>query len=89
MPRHSSSSSGSVSEDGEARSSDFILNSSSSQEPDDSDSVVRMLKSIHDRLGTLEEKHTKLTDAFKELYAAVKKQEKEIFTIKGSSFEVS
>lgn len=86
LPNHTSSS-GSVSEDSDA---DFIRQSSSSQESEscDSASVMRMLRSIHDRLGTLEEKHTRLTDAFKELNGIVRKQEKDSFSIKGSSFEV-
>ena len=50
---------------------------------------MRMLRSIRDKLGALEERHMKLTDAFKELNCIVRKQEKDSFTIKGSAFEVS
>lgn len=91
LPSYSSSSSGGVSEDSDPHLSDYIHQSSSLQEAEgiDNASVMTMLKSIHDKLGALEEKHMKLTDAFKELNGIVRKQEKDSFTIKGSSLEVS
>ena len=70
--------------------------SSQEQNADDSPlSVAAMLRSLHDstrrierKLVTVEEKQTKLSDSLKELNALMKKQEKNIFSIKGSQYEV-
>ena len=59
-------------------------------------SIVRLCESIHEqgksfdhRLLSIEQRQTTLSDALKELHTMMKKQMKESFAIKGSSFEAS
>ena len=91
LPSHSSGSSGSISDKSDPRFNDYIPQSSLTPEADgvDNASLKRMLKPIHDKISALEERHMRLTVAFKELNSIVIKQERDSFTIKSSPFEVS
>ena len=103
LPGNSSTSTSNASDDSDSVFGDLQTHTSTSSqdvsftstEDTSLQSIMRVLRSIHattsrleQKLVTVEEKQMKLSDSFKELNSIVRKQEKDNFSIKGSSLEV-